>query len=163
MSDPNVLEPSWEPGTPPGLRGARVGAAAGATELGATVYELDPGSAISPYHLHYGNEELLVVLSGRPTLRTPDGVRRLEPGAVVAFPRGPDGAHRVANPGDEPARVLLVSTMNLPEIAVHVSTGTVLTMAEPGAGHAWPADGDKPFMELYGAAMELDAAKDSTS
>ena len=121
MSDPNVFEPSWEPGTPPGLRGARVGAAAGATELGATVYELEPGSAISPYHLHHGNEELLVVLSGRPLLRTPDGTRRLEPGAVVAFPRGPDGAHRVANPGDEPARVLLVSTMNLPEIAVHVT------------------------------------------
>jgi uncharacterized cupin superfamily protein len=163
MSDPNVFEPAWEAGTPPGLRGARVGAAAGATELGATVYELAPGAAISPYHLHHGNEELLVVLSGRPLLRTPDGTRRLEPGAVVAFPRGPDGAHRVANPGDEPARVLLVSTMNLPEIAVHVTTGTVLTMTALGQGHAWPADGDEPFVELYGKAMELDAAEDGRS
>ncbi len=174
MSDPNVFDPSWERGTPPGLRGARVGAAAGATELGATVYELEPGSAISPYHLHHANEELLVVLSGRPLVRTPDGARRLEPGAVVAFPRGPDGAHRVANPersGDEAsgrgrsdvARVLLVSTMNLPEIAVHVTTGTVLTMTALGAGQAWPADGDAPMMEVYGKAMELDAASDSTS
>jgi uncharacterized cupin superfamily protein len=82
---------------------------------------------------------------------------------VVAFPRGPDGAHRVANPGDEPARVLLVSTMNLPEIAVHVTTGTVLTMTALGQGQAWPAGGEEPFMELYGKAMELDAAEDGRS
>ena len=44
-----------------------------------------------------------------------------------------------------------------------MTTGTVLTMTEPGAGQAWPADGDAPFMELYGEAMELDAAADSTS
>ena len=94
--DPNVFSPEWQDGTPPGVRGQMVGAAAGATELGATVYELEPGVAVSPYHLHHGNEELLVVLRGRVSLRTPDGDRELEPGAVVAFPRGPDGAHRVA-------------------------------------------------------------------
>jgi uncharacterized cupin superfamily protein len=50
-----------------------------------------------------------VVLSGRPELPTPDGARRLEPGAVVGFPRGEEGAHGVSNPGPEPASVLLVS------------------------------------------------------
>ena len=52
MDDPNVYAPEWQPGTPPGIKGQMVGAAAGATELGATVYELDPGVAVSPYHLH---------------------------------------------------------------------------------------------------------------
>jgi uncharacterized cupin superfamily protein len=153
--DPNILEPAWEEGTPPGLKGARVGAHAGATELGATVYELAPGHAVSPYHLHHGNEELLVVLSGRPRLRTPDGDRQLEPGAVVAFPRGPDGAHRVAA-GDDPVRVLLISTMNFPEVAEHLSTGTTLIMTAPGAGKAFAGDADRPFFELYLEALERD-------
>jgi uncharacterized cupin superfamily protein len=153
--DPNVFEPEWQEGTPPGVKGQMVGAAAGATELGATVYELEPGVAASPYHVHHGNEELLVVLRGRVLLRTPDGERALEPGAVVAFPRGPDGAHRVAA-GAEPARVLLISTMNFPEIAEHVSTGATLTMSSPGVGKAFGADGERPFLDLYREAIERD-------
>src|SRR3954452_18669767 len=119
MADPNLFEPEWEVDNTDGPmrgRGVRVGAAAGSQELGGTLYELLPGGAVLPYHVHHGNEELLFVLSGRPLLRTVDGARRLEAGAVVAFPRGADGAHRVANPADasEPARVLLVSTMHFP-------------------------------------------------
>jgi uncharacterized cupin superfamily protein len=161
MTDPNFLAPEWE--TPPEslLKGVRLGAAAGAAELGATLYELPAGSAISPYHLHYGNEELLVVLSGRPLLRTPDGTRRLEPGAVVSFPRGPDGAHRVANPdGGEPARVLLVSTMNVPDVAVHLTTGALLAITEPGDGKVFRAGTEVGVMEALGEAMALDAAED---
>ena len=160
MNDPNVYATEWELDTPSGLRGARVGAAAGATELGATVYELSAGSAISPYHLHHGNEELLVVLSGRPLLRTPDGTRRLEPGAVVAFPRGPDGAHRVANVDEEPARVLLVSTMHFPDVATHLATGATLAITGPAAGLAFPGGSDQPVIEALTTAMELDAAED---
>ncbi|MBE2316390.1 cupin domain-containing protein [Solirubrobacter sp. CPCC 204708] len=158
MGDPNVFSPQWQPGTPPGVKGQMVGAAAGATELGATVYELEPGVAVSPYHLHHGNEELLIVLSGRVRLRTPDGERELDAGAVVAFPRGADGAHRVAAGPEEPARVLLVSTMNFPEIAEHLSTGTTLTMSSPGVGKAFSADGEVPFLEAYAAAIERDTS-----
>jgi uncharacterized cupin superfamily protein len=42
-------------------------------------------SGVAPYHIHNGNEGLLLVLSGTPQLRTPDGVRTLEAGAMVAF------------------------------------------------------------------------------
>ena len=56
------------------IKGVRLGAAAGAQELGATLYELPPGTAVSPYHLHYGNEDLLIVLSGRPMVRTPEAI-----------------------------------------------------------------------------------------
>jgi uncharacterized cupin superfamily protein len=151
MTDPNVFAAEWEPGAPPGLRGARVGAAAGATELGATVYELDPGAAVSPYHVHHGNEELLVVLSGRASVRTPDGVRELEPGAVVAFPRGPDGAHNVTG-GDEPVRVLLVSTMNYPELAEYPDTGATLALTSLGEGKGFPGGSERPYRELVAEA-----------
>jgi uncharacterized cupin superfamily protein len=158
MTDPNFLAPEWE--TPPetAIKGVRLGAAAGAQELGATLYELPPGTAVSPYHLHYGNEELLIVLSGRPALRTPEGDRRLDPGAVVAFVRGPDGAHGISNPDDAPeaARVLVVSTMNVPDVAVHVSTGALLAMTELGAGKVFRAGTDIPVPDALAEAIALD-------
>lgn len=114
---------------------------------------MDPGGAVSPYHAHHANEELLLVLTGRPRLRTPDGTRRLGAGDVVAFPRGHAGAHRVSNPGEEPARVLIFSTMNFPEVAEHLDTGTLLAMTAPAEGKAFPAGTDVPFLESVMRAM----------
>jgi uncharacterized cupin superfamily protein len=93
----NLYEPEWVERTELPLQGrtARVGALAGAERLGATLYEIDPGQNGSPFHLHHANEELIIVLSGRPTLRTLDGSRRLEPGDVVACPVGRAGAHQL--------------------------------------------------------------------
>ena len=164
MSDPNVHQPDWEvdlTDEPIAMRAARVGAAAGAQRLGAAIFELAPGGAVAPYHTHHGNEELLVVLSGRPRLRTPDGTRDLEPGAVVSFLPGVAGAHRVSNPGEEPVRVLLVSTMQFPEVAEYPDTGTTLTLTGPGQGRAFPAATDQPFSELYQAAIAADRARDA--
>ena len=98
------------------------------------------------------------MLSGRPSLRTPEGDRRLDPGAVIAFVRGPDGAHGVGNPGDavEPARVLLVSTMNVPDVAEHVSTGAVLAMTELGGGKVFRGGSDIPVGEALAEAIALD-------
>lgn len=83
---PNLFEPDWRDRDEPGLSGrtARVGAQAGAERLGATVYEIAPGSAGSPLHAHHANEEMIIVLAGRPLLRTEAGHRRLSAGEVVA-------------------------------------------------------------------------------
>jgi uncharacterized cupin superfamily protein len=83
--------------------------------LGASVYELDPGN-FAVYHYHHGAEELLVVLRGRPTLRTPDGERVLAEGEAVHFPTGPDGAHAVRNDTDEPVRFIVAGTRVSPEV-----------------------------------------------
>jgi uncharacterized cupin superfamily protein len=155
--EPNILQPEWDaemPDAPFRARALRAGARAGAQELGATLYELDPGGAISPYHFHHGNEELLVVLSGSPEIRTPGGARRVEPGAVLGFPRGEDGAHAVTNPGPEPARMLFVSTMRFPDVAEHVDTGALLAITGQAAGLAFPAGSDVPFSEAVLSAME---------
>jgi uncharacterized cupin superfamily protein len=98
---------------PPGYdetRAARVGKSIGATQMGMTVYELPTGQAVCPYHFEWTDEEWLIVIAGRPTLRTPEGELMLEPGDTVCFPAGPDGAHHVRNDGDELARVALIST-----------------------------------------------------
>jgi uncharacterized cupin superfamily protein len=65
--------------------------------------------------MHYGLEEMFFVLSGTPTVRTPEGVERLAPGEVVYFPEGPDGLHAFSNPTDEPVRMLGISTKRFPD------------------------------------------------
>lgn len=110
---PNVFADGWERDVSHGpfqLRGRRVGAAAGSQRLGAGVFELAAGKTNLPYHAHHGIEELLVVLSGRPTLRTPEGEQELVAGDVVSFPAGREGAHQLINRTTAPVRYLMVST-----------------------------------------------------
>lgn len=116
----NVLKPEFdaERDEPPfRWRRAKLAKQAGARELGASLFEVPAGAATFPLHAHYANEELLIVISGRPTLTGRDGdSRELEPGEVVAFPAGRAGAHRLDNETGEPLRILIVSTMKAPEI-----------------------------------------------
>ena len=162
--DPNLNVPKWDvemPDAPFSSRAARIGERAGGQELGATLYEILPGGAISPHHIHHGNEEILFVLSGSPELRTPNGIRPLETGAVVAFPRGPRGAHRVKNSSPSPARVLIVSTMNFPDVVEHPDTGTWLSMSGPTQGKAFPSDTDISFKDAVLKAMQTATAHES--
>jgi uncharacterized cupin superfamily protein len=98
---------------------AELGPGLGASEVGVSVCELPPGESSYPYHYEYGNEEWLIVLAGRPTLRHPVGEDELEPGDVVLFPIGPEGAHKLTNRGDALARVLFLSTKRQPGVAVY--------------------------------------------
>ena len=111
-------------------RRVRVGEAIGAEQIGASLYELPPGERTFPYHFHYGVEEWLLVLSGRPTVRSPDGDRELRPGDAVCFPRGPDGAHLVRNDSDQPVRVLMLSTLRTPSISMYPDSDKI--GARPG-------------------------------
>jgi uncharacterized cupin superfamily protein len=134
---PNLYEPDFDAEQDqPGFRWrrARLGRQAGLERLGLSVLEIQPGEATFPYHFHFGNEELLIVVEGRPSLRTPDGWRELEAGEVVGFPRGEGGAHQVVNRSDEPARVALVSEMVGPDVVVMPDSGKVQARENaPGA------------------------------
>jgi uncharacterized cupin superfamily protein len=101
--------------------------------LGASLYELPPGNSTFPYHYELGNDELLVVITGRPTLRSPEGERELQPGDCVLFPSGPEGAHQLTNSSDEPVRVLLVSNFALPRAAVQVDSDRLMVRWGSGA------------------------------
>ena len=99
----------------------RFGPTIGAKKIGMTIYELEEGQRICPYHYEIGNEEWLIVLEGEPTLRTPDGEQRLVPGDVAVFPDGPDGAHSVSGPG----RVVMVSTKIDPSGSVYPDSNKI--------------------------------------
>jgi uncharacterized cupin superfamily protein len=114
-----------DPDDPPPYDGRfeRLGPQLGAQLLGGTVYELGAGQAICPYHYEYGNEEWLIVVTGRPTLRTPESERVLEPGDVVCFREGPEGAHKVSNSFEEASRVLMLSTKRMPDVTFYPDSG----------------------------------------
>jgi uncharacterized cupin superfamily protein len=118
---------SYDDTDPEGFRsgGARLGPLVGASRLGASVYELPPGQTICPYHYEYGEEEWLLVLDGRPTLRHPEGTDQLEQWDAVCFPTGPDGAHAVTNGTGETVRVLMFSTRTHPAASVYPDSGKV--------------------------------------
>jgi uncharacterized cupin superfamily protein len=156
----DFTQPSWEADRYPGRHVAPVGAQAGARELAANVYELDPGAVGSPLHVHHANEELLLVLAGTPSLRGPDGTQLLSAGAVVAFPRGQAGAHSLVNRSDAPVRYLVVSTTNRPDVVEYPDTGaTLVVLAEQRLAYPHGADAhQKPVIaEAMRAAADRDA------
>jgi uncharacterized cupin superfamily protein len=125
----NIATPefTWDASDPEGFRAgiARLGPLLGAKETGISVYELPPGQSICPYHYECGEEEWLLVLSGNPTLRSPDGEERLVRWDVACFPRGPEGAHAVRNDTAETARVLMFSTVVTPSATVYPDSDKV--------------------------------------
>ena len=118
---------STTPTTPMGFRSGmfRFGEQLGATDTGCTVYELPPGQAICPYHFEYGEDEWLLVLAGRPTLRTPAGEEEIGPLEMVFFPKGPEGAHAVRNDTGDTVRVLMFSTRVYPAMCEYPDSGKV--------------------------------------
>src|SRR5687768_8254725 len=113
ISDPEFV---YDPDDPEGYKAGmfRFGRDLGAEQTGTTVYELPPGQAVCPYHYEYGEEEWLMVLAGRPSLRTPEGTSTLQPMDVVFFPKGPAGAHKVTNETADPVRVMMWSQVLVP-------------------------------------------------
>ena len=82
------------------------------------VYDLAPGESSSPYHYEY-EEEWLLVVDGTVVVRAPDGEHTLQRGAIVCFPAGADGAHKVMNRSDAPARTLTFSRVRVPAVSVY--------------------------------------------
>jgi uncharacterized cupin superfamily protein len=117
----------------------------GAELLAGNVYDVAPGKKLWPYHLHHANEEWLVVLRGRPTLRTSDGERELNEGDVACFVRGRAGAHQVRNATEEPVRILMLSTTLAPEIIEFPDSDKVLTK---------DATDDDIFTSRYGEPVD---------
>jgi uncharacterized cupin superfamily protein len=136
MSDNNIWSDVWDPAEEDwsggGTVSKRLPRAAERGGLGATVYELDPADFVV-YHFHHAWEELLVVLRGRPTLRTPEGERQLAEGEVVYFPVGADGAHALKNESKEPARILMVSTISSPEVVEYPDLRQITAQARTGS------------------------------
>jgi uncharacterized cupin superfamily protein len=124
---------------------ATVGPRIGAELIGGSLYELEPGERLFPYHTHHANEEWMLVVRGRPTLRTPEGEHDLSEGDIVAFPRGDAGLHQVRNRTDQPIRVLMLSTLIMPEVLEYPDSGKLA---------ARDAKGDRIVMTRPGSPLD---------
>src|SRR5581483_10215460 len=108
--------------------------------LVCAVWELDAGVTVGPYHLHHGTDELLIVLRGTATVRTPDGERELPAGGVLQFPRGLPGAHKVMNRGDAVLRYVMVAYHGTPEVIEYLDEGVTIVGSQTSS---W--DGERLF------------------
>jgi len=130
VSEPNVWSDDWgeqgEDWSGGGGKSKRL--VESGPQLGASVYELGPGN-FNVFHFHHGSEELLVVLRGRPTLRTGDGERGLAEGEVVHFPAGPAGAHGVRNDTEDVVRYVVAGIRVTPEVVEYPDTKQITAQA----------------------------------
>lgn len=144
----NIEEPDYDElrgGEGFTCRRARISRQAGAERLGASLWDLPPGEAAYPFHLHLTEEELVIVLEGRPSLRTPGGWRELAQGEVVSFLRGEQGAHQIVNRGNDPVRFLALSTHGEPDVVIQPESGKIGAFerrADGGGLRVWFKEAD---------------------
>jgi uncharacterized cupin superfamily protein len=150
----NVYDSDWDVERSIGeakMRMLHLGRRLGAELLGATVFELEPGLR-GITHLHHGNEEWVIVLEGTPTLRTPKGERRLQPGEVEVFRRGPDGTHAISNDSETPCRFMVLSSMRHPDVVEYPDAGVIGAIV----GDAPTAGRDAPLEAFFPADAQIE-------
>ena len=137
---PSITTPHFDQDrkAPEGFRAQRalLGRQLGAERLGLSLWELSPGEAAYPYHFHLADEELIVVLEGRPSLRAPDGWRELEEGEVVSFLTGARGAHQLVNWSGERVRFLAFSPSGHVDVVVYPDAGKLAAAERKPDGYS---------------------------
>jgi uncharacterized cupin superfamily protein len=114
-----------------GASGLVVGARAGtaARKLGGGIDVLPPGKRACPYHFHYAQEELFVILEGAGTLRVAGEMIPIRAGDVIGIPPGPEYPHQIINTSDAPLTYLSFSTQELPEVCEYPDSGKYVAFA----------------------------------
>lgn len=122
--------------TPP-YEGVRFGAVIGprvagtaARKLGASYDILPPGKITCPYHFHYAQEEMFVILEGEGALRVAGEMVPIRAGDVISIPPGPEYPHHIVNTSDAPLAYLSISTQETPEVCEYPDSGKVNAFAE---------------------------------
>ena len=95
----------------------------GGRKLGVGHWIVPSGKASVPYHAHLVNEEVVLILGGEIRVRLNDRVHPLTAGDLVALPPGPDSAHQLLNYSDQPANLIMASTMIEREVVDYLDSG----------------------------------------
>lgn len=114
-----------------GSRYARLARGTAAKKLGASVDIVAPGMRTSPYHLHFAQEEMFIVLEGTGTLRVAGEQLPLKAGDMIFIPAGPEYPHQIINSSDAPLKYLSISTMEQPEICLYPDSDKVMAEHVP--------------------------------
>jgi len=109
--------------------GARLAPGTAALKLGASVDIVAPGKRSCPYHFHYAQEEMFIVIEGEGTLRVAGEMLPIRAGDVMFIPPGPDYPHQIINTSAAPLKYLSVSTKDNPEVVEYPDSGKYLATA----------------------------------
>lgn len=112
-------------------RGARLAEGTAAMKLGASIDIVAPGMRSCPYHLHYAQEEMFIILEGEGTLRVAGEMLAVKAGDTIFIPPGPEYPHQLINTSDAPLKYLSISTREKPEICEYPDSGKYLAYAPP--------------------------------
>jgi uncharacterized cupin superfamily protein len=106
------------------LKARSLGMAAGSQKLGCTLYQVPPGKAAFPAHVHHANEEAIYILTGTGTMRLGTEQYPVAAGDYIALQAsGP--VHQLVNTGSVPVEYLAFSTMISPEVVEYPDSGKV--------------------------------------
>jgi uncharacterized cupin superfamily protein len=95
---------------------ARLGGDLGLKQLGCTLVEVEPGKRAWPYHQHFQQDELFLILAGSGSLRYDGDEYDIRAGDLIAAPAGPGSAHQIVNSSDAPLRYLALSSTSTVEV-----------------------------------------------
>ena len=98
--------------------------ALGTTQIGATLHVVPAGKTAWPYHVHHGNDELFVVLSGEGTYRV--GERRLpiKPGDLIGAPAGGE-PHQIINSSAGELRYIAIANHGRADVIEYPDSGRI--------------------------------------
>jgi uncharacterized cupin superfamily protein len=94
--------------------------------IGCGIDIVPPGKRSCPYHFHYGQEEMFIVLDGTGTLRVAGEMLPIKAGDVISIPPGPEYPHQIINTSDAPLKYLSLSTQEFPEVCEYPDSGKYL-------------------------------------
>jgi uncharacterized cupin superfamily protein len=103
----------------------RLSSLAGSKNLFFDLRLLNPGQFSFPYHFHRNAEEMMVILSGNMTMRSPNGFENLSEGDIVFFEMGETGAHQFHNPNSEPCTYLDIRTFLGIDVCEYPDSGKI--------------------------------------
>ncbi|WP_340608375.1 cupin domain-containing protein [Xenorhabdus bharatensis] len=101
-----------------------------ASKLGASVDCVPPGKRAVPYHFHYSQEEMFIVIKGSGTLRIAGDMIPIKEGDVICIPPGDKYPHQIINTSNEMLRYVSISTMESPEICEYPDSNKYLAKSD---------------------------------
>jgi len=113
--------PLYDGGHSGGVIGVHEGLAG--RRIGCGIDIVPAGKRACPYHFHYAQEEVFIVLEGEGTLRVAGETLPIRTGDVISIPPGPLFPHQIINTSTAPLKYLSLSTQEFPEVCEYPDSG----------------------------------------
>jgi len=112
-----------------GVQSARLASGTAAEKMGASIDIVPPGKRACPYHFHYVEEEMFIVLEGEGTLRVAGEMLPIRAGDTIFIPPGPEYPHQILNTSGKPLKYLSLSVNAETEICEYPDSNKYLAVS----------------------------------